>query len=121
MAELGPILYRTPIADQTGLVSRPWQQWFESLLARVGGVGQVPALDETAAASEGNEFNEEHALLVTLARQVADLEHLTFFATPPGPSPRDEALSLFEGVSHAEMAQVKEQIHNLETLSIFAL
>ena len=38
MSLLPPVLYHAPLLEpQTGLVSRPWQQWLQALETRVGG------------------------------------------------------------------------------------
>jgi hypothetical protein len=38
MSLLPPVLYTAPLLEpQTGLVSRPWQQWLQALETRVGG------------------------------------------------------------------------------------
>ena len=98
MVDLSPIPYRTPFLDAGGLVARPWQQYFEALHARAGGAGSVSGLDEVGAASEGNEFNEDHAELVHLARRAQDLAVLQAFDVPLTPQRRD-VLSLFEALN----------------------
>ena len=120
MAELSPIPYRVPIADANGLIDRNWQQWFEALLMRVGGVGDVPTVAEVASASEGNEFNEDHASLMRLERTVQDLAVLHVFSETVTQVVQDDTVD-FDTPTLADLHVLRERIQNLETLSVFAL
>ena len=118
MSELSPIPYRVPIATPNGLIDRNWQQWFEALLARVGGTGDVTPVDEVAASSEGNEFNEDHAALTRLERMVQDLTSLQVFSDVMTQIVQEAPVE-FVAVSPAELHALREQIQNLETMSAF--
>ena len=77
MTELSPIPYRVRIIDQNGLITRNWQQFFESLLRRVGGVGAMPDLGEVGnGAVAGDEFDPGLARADAMQQALTDLEML---------------------------------------------
>ena len=120
MADLSPIPYRSPMLDARGLVTRNWQQWFEALLMRVGGANDTPGLDEVDAASEGNEFNEDHAVLARLERALTNLDALQIFGNAIPQARVLEAVD-FDTPTPADLHVLRERVQNLETLSVFAL
>ena len=52
MAQLPPIPYRMPLLDTGGFVNRNWAQFFEALLQRVGGTGDVMSNADLETQSE---------------------------------------------------------------------
>lgn len=103
MPMLPPIPYKAPLLDRAGLVTRPWQQWFERLLQRVGGTGDVPANDELEASVLSDPVSEPLVLVHRVERQLKDLETTV----------------VFEGGTKAELHALRQELHDLETLAVF--
>ena len=120
MATLPAVPDRIPIVDQNGLISRNWQQFFEALLRRVGGTGDVLSNSDVQIRLETDGTPEPLAKLEALRRQVQDLEALTVFLAG-SPAPMTEASSFsFGGASVADVEAVRQRLADVEALTIFS-
>ena len=119
MAQLSPIPYRTPLLDERGLVTRNWQQWFEGLLARVGGANDTPALDVVDASNIANEFVDGVGIAAQFQTDLEALALLQAFEDVPS-LPLGDDLD-FETPSPAQLEAVARRLNDLEIMSAFAI
>lgn len=80
MVMLPPIPYNVPLLDGRGLVSRNWQQFFEQLLRRVGGTGDLASLDNVVLDPISSDMTlEPVAQLAAMRQRLDDLETFDAF------------------------------------------
>ena len=121
MADVSPIPYRIPMTDPSGLVSRNWQQFFQSLLDRTGGVGDVPSNRELELITTTTDF-VDMARSAQLEKRIMGLERLIAVSNGvPRSSGLDRQDNVFEGLSQAMGALLDQQLKRAEVLAILAL
>jgi len=108
MAQLPPIPYRTALLDSQRLVTRPWQQWLEALLVRVGGPGDVAALGDDALSEDGTWVPS----VAMLSNRLGALEEQAFFGPPPVVDVEDIAVA--ESPSLAQIDALQQRVAALE-------
>ena len=120
MAEVSPIPYRIPVTDNNGLVSRNWQQFFQSLLDRTGGAGTAPTnidLDATATVTDFVDM----ARASRLQRQVNMHDRMLAVSNGvPRAKPQIPSVSIFEDASPASVDSLREELRRTEILNIFS-
>ena len=122
MSMLSPVPYRTPMIDRNGLIDRNWQQFFQALLERVGGVGDVSPNNELEQSVTTDVGNESLALIVQTQRMLSDLEALQAFDGLVAQTTQEtESLDIFQGLSQADLQNLREHITNIEAVQAFAL
>ena len=120
MAEVSPIPYRIPVTDHNGLVSRNWQQFFQSLLDRTGGVGTAPTNVDLDAAATVTDF-VDMARASRIQRQVDRHEQLLAVSNGvPRPRPPMSMLGIFEDATTASVDSLREELRRTEILNIFS-
>lgn len=77
------VLYRSPISDQQGLITRPWQQFFEALLALVGGPGSSTTMGDITQALLDAEIAGNAAKLEVTRDAVDDVQLSALFRDVP--------------------------------------
>lgn len=72
MSKLSPVPYRIPMLDQNGRITRSWQQWFQSLLGRVGGTGDIATNSELQGENELSLGAQTSSHLAEILRRLDD-------------------------------------------------
>ena len=120
MADVSPIPYRIPVTDHSGLVTRNWQQFFQSLLDRTGGVGAAPSNTDLDVTTTVTDF-VDMARASRLQRQLDRHEQLLAVSNGvPSPKPQIPTLGIFEGATTASVDTLREELRRTEILNIFS-
>ena len=119
MPKVSPVPFRIPIIDpRTQLIDRNWQQFFNALLERIGGVGDVPSNAELATAVTGDTPFDTMAIWHQVQQRIQDLEAQTLFT----PAPRSTAIDTTDVLPErpvADMERLWTAVHDLEALIIW--
>lgn len=77
MAKMPPIPLRVPVVDRrTLLLDRNWQQFFQALLVRTGGVGEAPTNLELQADDTQEVGAQTVAALAALEQELRGVQQL---------------------------------------------
>lgn len=70
---LPPVPYKTPMADNNGLLNQIWTGWFSQLFLRVGGVAAPSNNDFATLVNLQSEINVLQTSIISLQSQITDL------------------------------------------------
>lgn len=117
MARVSPIPYRIKVLDQNGLIDRNWQQFFQAMLDRLGGVGNVPSNDELA--TDGTRlFDDGLAQLTGLRQDLGAMAALNAFEASAIVA-KEELVELFATPTQAEIEHALRVVRDAEALNLF--
>jgi hypothetical protein len=125
MAKIPPIPYRVPLLDQrSGLLDRNWTEWFQALLDRIGGTGDIPGNDTLASLLSGQSLAVQTAF-AAVSQAIQDGDSLAIFEPdgirrqPADPFSLHDLLDSSQSYLHAVDARLTRRLHDLEALEVF--